>query len=201
MDNMIKWVIPKIIAKNPEYTPNDIKTMAETALWQHKVDNQKSLYFLVLKRILEEKGYIYRENKFYKPLVSMGDNVELYTDYYKIVNKEFQTILSTVLSQAKLTDDELFVLGCKYRIEPEFKSLTIKAKFESIPPYCDEKKMTNKNIGELIDKTPQEVTKLSKEAIKKMEQICADSRLSRPKRNCPRHSDSSNGGENKRTAF
>jgi hypothetical protein len=175
-EGKINSVVARLKRHNSDYSTAEIRTMADTAVWEKSIDSYAELYYTVLGRILEEKGYVYQGDQFVKMEISSSESLDSH-GYYEGIRKQVSNLIQTLLRIAKLSDEELFVLGCIYKIEPVFSGKKISEMFKSLPPYVDSQKMTYKNIGAYIGKDAKAISVTHHGAITKLEKICANSRI------------------------
>lgn len=165
----IRKITLKLKSKNPDFSINEIEGMVCTSIWQQENATKKSIYFDVLKRILEEKGYKYKEGKLFNPIQSV-ENIE------SIVFKKTQKICVTYLAkeiirQLKLNDIEKTVLSLEYGIDDiEIIGTKGEEAINKIGHKYFMRKLTKKEIAFALGKTTEQlflIRKSIKQKIKK----------------------------------
>lgn len=167
----IEKISYQIHAKNPEYSLSEIKSMVMTSTWElGEGASHKGIYLRTISRILEEKGYEYTKNGFQKACVSTSAITEVQSPYYDMINNASRAkeLASILVNNSHLTDNQMFVLACVYKIEPHFADDKYQKILEGIAPHLDSRKLSNKEIGELLGVASSKVTSIKQKALKKL---------------------------------
>ena len=171
----INRIINRIRFKNVDYSIYEIKGMIHTAIWETDNPNERGIYLAVLNRVLQEKGYRYKDSVAQRPLVNLDDMSNLSTEGN--VSQPFAPDMLEQVDQifvgAGLDQDEVFVTSLSFGLStPEPLTGEYKKILDNIEDLYYIRSLTKQEISNVIKKNIREVDTIRKSAIKKLEQFC-----------------------------
>lgn len=167
-----KWinsVATRLYRKNPDYTYQAIVDMVKTAIWGLRNNiTKKGVYCVVLERILEEKGFKYKDKELYRPIGAI--DFEILNKMNIEAPKEQDYSIGAIMKKAQLTSEEMFVLACIYNIEVPIGEEYYQKILDNMPSFMYARRMKTPEIAIRMKTTEIKVEQLHKSAIKKMQE-------------------------------
>lgn len=167
--NKVKKITGRLYRKNPDYEYKEIKNMVLTALFEcETIPTDKQIYLTVLNRILEEKGYKYRENSLIKLTVNVKDEI-LENNSHNLEEINAPELLNQIFCKAALSQDEVFVTAIVNGLSsPKCLTGKLKEMLDDMPLIYYIRPLTKKEIASIMGVKMAQVDTLWKTAIKKI---------------------------------
>ena len=170
----ITQIARRLWLKNREYTIKEIESMIHSEIWEYKKVTKitfKGLYLATLNRILDEKGYKYKENKLFNPIVAIEDTSNLIPqNYYDGINKtDYSFIIEDFFDNSELNQDEVFVMALSFGLStPKELKGHYRKQLDNIEDVYYSRLLTQKEIAGIMQIPIPTVKKLRKEAFRKL---------------------------------
>lgn len=164
----------RLWSKNREYTIKEIESMIHSEIWGYKEVTRityKGLYLATLNRILDEKGYKYKESKPFNPIIAMEDTSNLLPqDYYDVINKtDYGFIIEDFLDNSELNQDEVFVMALSFGLStPKALKGQYRKTLDNIEAIYYHRLLTQKEIAGIMEIPVPTVKKLREKAFEKL---------------------------------
>jgi len=173
----IRSLAYRLHKNNPEYSIQEIITMLMTAIWETPKPTSQTIYFVVLNRILDEKGFCYLNGKLTKLTTPLEDNQGTTESIQcpPIIQANNKVLLDTIMQEAKLDQDEVFVTALAHQLStPSVLKGKWKTILDNIDPLYNIRPLTYKEISAIMGIPIQIVSQLKKSAISKLERYCGN---------------------------
>lgn len=160
------WITNKILRVNPEYSRQDIQAMSDTALWENPKLKPNDVYYPILNRVLEEKGFRYKGSELSKPIINVGVEGKV---SIKLKGIDYQALVNSLILKAKLTQKEIFVLSLSSGLStPRALKGEYKRTLDNIEDLYYSRPLRRNEIAKLAKISISDVARICKKAMEKL---------------------------------